>query len=472
MKYPAFTNPVDAIRHYKLKETVGYDLAPLQLADLDASSSWDKVKWFYDVGVGKTVCSTVHAWMLGHHCHLVLVPPILIPQWGRWLRRVDPDASVLEFRGTPAQRKQMKLKGHKWIIMSYAIFRDSYDLVFRGLAREHPHLIVDEAHNAKNHRSQLFRKVKTLSAGGPLQLLTGTPTSKPPDAYSYISLTTPGVYRSFTQFENLHVEERDFFGNVTKYRGLEVVQQNLMTNALRRTKDEMFPGILKARYIEWEYDLEPKHARLYQELAEEQLLLLDNGQKIDATTAQRLYHKLQQIIVNYDHFSGDEEARSVAYDIIDQVIDETQCMLLDRSKLIIWTYYTQTSASVLHYLEDFGAVGCYSGANSNASIKRFLEDPKCRILVAQPMSAGMGLEPQFVCSENLFLEYSTVPLHFQQSVGRTDRKGQKHMPVMRVAVARNTIQTSIYRRLLHNGDLVQQTEGSASSIRQAIYGQL
>lgn len=767
MKYPAFSTPEDAVKHYKLKERAGYDLAPLQLEDLKRAACWDRVKWFYDVGVGKTVCSTVHAWMGGHQVHLVLVPPVLITQWGKWLRRVDPDCQVLEYRGTPKQRKEMKLVGPKWIIMSYAIFRDEFDRIFKELGRLQPHLIVDECfpagtpvltpegeisieklrvgdlvltsagprpvqhvfnkvasslltlelsdgrrirctpnhpvftdagwlaaedcegrwvlsvddlsdvregvqqaaelahlgraagqpngdglfqtlrnetkgcadtrgiypswgaeagsahdrkegqghdtwpavgraesspvegaegqgaqtscsgrerhghdasreavgtlpgepwlpvefadwpgqppariphqlqaglrvqvhedwsgsgwteppvafaagpgskeggqasgtrvvrvsrdkrdgahpvfnlevsgcphyfaggvlvhncHHAKNSTSQLFRRINTLATGGTIQLLTGTPTSKPTDAYAYIKLTTPTRYRSLGQFENLHVESRDFFGNIQAYKDLDMVKMALMDCACKRTKEEMFPGIVKARYQVLDYELEPKHLKLYNELAEEQLLLLGNGEKIDATQASTLYHALQQIVVNLDHFSGDEDARSAAYDLIDQTIDETQCMDPARSKLIIWTYYKRTSASILHYLEDFGAVGAYSGANSVKSVDRFLNDPKCRILVAQPMSAGFGLEPQHVCWENLFIEHSTVPLHFAQSVGRTDRKGQMHMPTMRVAVAQNTIQVPLHSRLLHNGDLVKQTEGNLASIRDAIYG--
>lgn len=347
--------------------------------------------------------------------------------------------------------------------------------VFNLGVERHPHyfaggILVHNCHHLKNSASLLYRKVNTLATGNPLQLLTGTPTSKPTDAYAYIKLTTPQIYRSYGHFEALHVADRDFFGNITAYQNLGLAQQNLMLQALKRTKEEMFPGIIQPRYQVLEYDLEPRHKKLYMELAEEQLLLLGNGEKIDATTAQRLYHALQQIVVNYDFFSGNAEARSAAYDLVDQTIEETECLKPGKSKLIIWTYYKRTSASVLGYLEDCGAVGAYSGVDSNQSIRRFMEDPKCRILVAQPMSAGMGLEPQHVCWENLFLEHSTVPLHFAQSVGRTDRKGQKHMPTMRVAVANDTIQVPLHSRLLHNGDLVQQTEGNVKSIRDAIYG--
>ena len=765
-QYPYFLKAEDAVAHYKLKERAGYDLAPLQLEDLNRVSMHDRVKWFYDVGVGKTVCSTVYAWMKGHHCHIVLMPPVLIPQWVKWLRRVDPDSQVLAYKGTPVQRKAMQLKGPKWICMSYDIFRGDFERILKEIGKEQPHIIVDECfpagtsvltpggerlietlrtgeevltsdgpraiknvlervtsllctlemtdghqltctsshpiftdrgwlaardcagrsvllaaslravqhgvqqaeelaclgdlsgnsdradllkilrdettphlapgirradkrtmpwgssdgqarqrgasgpqergdlrsnfsdasqdwletsdqegqrhgadcsrstpapapptvgvrmecsdrvggataglphllqgglraqgaeagsgsrrvqprkpgtsgagsqergeaepvrvarvsceehtspipvfnlevegcphyfaggvlvHNCtalKSSHSKLFKRVNTLATSY-LQLLTGTPTSKPTDAYAYVKLTTPMVYRSLAQLENHHVAARDFFGNITAYNDLGVVHQNLMLNAAKRTKEEMFPGIVKPRYQVMDYDLGPAHLKLYQELANEQMLLLEDGQKIDATTAQRLYHNLQQIIVNLDFYSGDNEARSVAYDLIDQTIDETQCMDPKKSKLIIWTYYKKTSASVLGYLEDCGAVGAYSDANTAKSVDRFLHDPTCRILVAQPMSAGFGLEPQHVCWENLFLEYSTVPIHFAQSVGRTDRKGQAHMPTMRIAVAQGTIQVSLHSRLLHNGDLVKQTEGNLASIRDAIYG--
>lgn len=472
MKHPSFSNPEDAVRHYKLKERAGFDLAPLQLFDLTAAANWERMKWFYEVGVGKTVCSTVKALMLGHHCHIVSVPPIIIPQWCKWLRTLDPENQTLEYRGNPKERKAMKLVGPRWIVMSHNIFRDDFERLLKELAPHHPHVITDESHACKNPRSQLFKKTAALSSGNHIQLLTGTPISKPEDTYAYVKLCTPQVYSSYAHFERLHIAGRDIFGRIEAYNNLELLNQNLHLQACMRTKEEMFPGIIKPRYQVVNYELDPQHLKLYKELVEEQLLLLPDGSKIDATTAQRLYHKTQQLIVNWDHFSGDETARSAIYDLIDQTIEETQCMQRGRSKLIIWTWYTQTSKSIMDYLEDCHAVAAYGGADSAKSIRAFMEDPSVRILVGQPQSCGMGLEPQHVCWENLFVEYSTSPLYFIQSAGRTDRKGQAHMPTMRIAVAEGTIQSSLHHRLLHNGDLVQQTVGSKSSIRDAVYGKI
>lgn len=466
-----YRTPQHAAEDYKLAERIGFELAPLQLEDLTLAEPFDRYKWFYDVGVGKTVTSTMKALMMGSPCVLVLVPPIIIPQWVKWLRTVDPEHEVLGYQGTPTQRRQMDLTRPRWIVMSYSIFRDEFEgRITRELGRRHPHIIVDEAHNIKNSGSKLFKRTQFLAGTSPLQLLTGTPTSKPTDAYAFIKLTTPTVYRSLAHFEAMHVAERDYFGTITKYQNLALARDNLMLQATKRTKDEMFPGIVQPRYEVWDYELDPQHKKLYDRLAAEQLLELDNGQKIDATTAQRLYHAMQQIVVNWDQYAGDETKRAAIYDLIDYTIDTTQCMDRERSKLIIWTYYKASSRAILGYLEDFGAVGAYSEVDSNKSVQQFMEDPGIRILVAQPMSAGVGLNPQHVCWENLFVEHSTVPLHFIQSVGRTDRKGQRHMPTMRICVAKDTIQVPLHYRLLHNGDLVQETEGLSVSIREAIYG--
>ena len=191
MKYPSFSAPQGALEHFKLQERAGYSLAPLQLEDLTTAGNWDRLKWFYEVGVGKTVCSTVHAMMMGMPLNIIIVPPILIPQWGKWLRRVDPESVVLEYCGPPSKRKLMQPAKAKWIIVSHAIYRDDFDRLFKELAKLHPHVIVDEAHALKSAQSQLFRKVNTMTQSGGLQLLTGTPTSKPGDAYAYVKLTTP-----------------------------------------------------------------------------------------------------------------------------------------------------------------------------------------------------------------------------------------------------------------------------------------
>jgi hypothetical protein len=81
------------------------------------------------------------------------------------------------------------------------------------------------------------------------------------------------------------------------------------------------------------------------------------------------------------------------------------------------------------------------------------------------------LNPQAVCSENLFLELTTVPLYMRQAIGRTDRMGQKSVPSMRFAQALGTIQVSLLDDLLNKDDTVVHVEQTKNSIRAALLGQ-
>jgi SNF2 family DNA or RNA helicase len=127
---------------------------------------------------------------------------------------------------------------------------------------------------------------------------------------------------------------------------------------------------------------------------------------------------------------------------------------------------------VLEYLaaQGYSAVGAYSEVNSNKSFERFMEDPSVRILVAQPQSAGVGLNAQGVCSEMLFVETPTTPLLARQAIGRVVRMGQQRKPRIKVAVAAGTIQVRLLRMLLDNDDLVAQVENTPDSIRNWLRG--
>lgn len=305
-----------------------------------------------------------------------------------------------------------------------------------------------------------------------LQLLTGTPVNNPLDAYAYIKLVTPTIYRSYAMFENIHVEERDFWKRPVKFAELDALKKNLALQAINRTKEELHGYSLKPLFPDSTYELSDYHYRLYTKLVEEQLLIFDDGSKIDATSVAKLRHALQQVVVNLDHFSNDPKQRSVSYDMIDHTIEETQCATAGKSKLIIWTKYKRTSRSVLAYCNSLKipTVAAYSEADSENSINSFMRDPETRVLVAQYQSAGSGLNPQEVCSEALFLELDTVPMYIRQACGRLDRVGQTTPPTMRFAVAKGTVQESIHRDLLRNDGVVQAIEPSKRSIREMLLG--
>lgn len=448
----------------------GFQLTPLQIEDIEQFVQWRKSLNRYEVGTGKTVISTVVSLMSDVETTIVCVPPILLLSWEKWLNKVSE--RTLRYQGSPKVRKEMKLLGNRWVLMSHAIFRIDFEKLMEVFKNTTLEIIIDECQAIKNPKAKLYTCIGLMSKNRRLQMLSGTPTSRPLDCYTYIRLKSPDLYRSYAHFEHTHIAEKDFFGTITAYQNLDVLADNFAIKSILRTKEEVHGYNNAPLFPDTVYELSKDHMDLYEQLVEEQLLLLDDGTKIDATTAQRLYHALQQIIVNYDYFSGDATKRSTAYDLIDSVVEQTDCDNQSKSKLIIWTIYKRTSRNVLAYLNNQGhkAVGAYSEVNSAKSFVQFMEDPTTRILVAQPQSAGAGLNPQSVCWESLTIETSTVPMLSRQANGRLDRVGQLHKPSMRYAVANKTVQVTLLEKLLAADELVQRVERTKTSLRKELYG--
>lgn len=479
-------NTLDELLAY---HTLPFTLRQDQYDDIEELAQYDRVGIFAEVGCGKTAIATVLALAWDAAYNFVFMPPILMKQWEKWLHSVGHAGNVLLYRGSPKVREQLRreqLHSAKWVLLTLGIFKNDYAELLKFVSSviqsgKRVSAIVDEAHSIKNVGSQNHKRIRDFFMGQHLAMLTGTPLSMPADSYAYVKLKTPNVYRSQKQFEDIHVEERDFFGNITKWRNLDLMKQNLMLQSIRRLSADVLGHLHKPNYVPIYYDLAAEHMQLYNVLAEEQILKLPDGGKIDATSAGRLYNAMQQIVCNWDHFSGDPECQSACFELLDHVCDEIDVantsFLPDgtpaASKLIVFTYYIMTSAKVVKYLSKYNAVACYSEVTQRqqeANIARFMNDPECRVLVAQPTSAGFGLNPQHCCWEVLFLEEPVIPKDFHQGVGRIYRDGQLHVPTVRLAIADGTIQNRLHHRLLDKDELVNAVQGGYQDLREAIHG--
>lgn len=461
-----------------LDELVKYHALPFELRgdqveDVEALLPFDRVGIFNEVGTGKTATGTVLALAWDSDHTFVLMPPILLTQWRKWLESLHDVGRITLYRGSKASRQALDLTKAKWILTTIQMFKSDLPHIKRQLGDRSTTTLVDEGHCIKNVGSANHKAVRDFSAGQKLQILTATPVSHPGDTYAYVKLKTPNVYRSEKHFENLHVEERDFFGNVTKWQNLEMLKHNLMLQATRRLSRDVLKHLKLPNYIPISYDLDPEHLALYNQLADEQLLLLPDGGKIDATSSGRLYNALQQIVCNWSHFSGDPACVAKIFDLVDMVADEIDIMQPESSKLIIYTYYKMTSRAMHAFTQKYGSVACYSEISERQQAKaidRFLYDPACRVIVAQPGSGGAGWNPQHVCREVLWVEEPVIPWHFVQGVGRVDRDGQAFVPNIRLAIAQGTVQPRLHSNLLKKDELANKVQGGFMDIREAIHG--
>lgn len=447
------------------------DLTPKQREVIVSNVDKPRLLLATEVGTGKTSLATLL--MLCRELPKIIItcPPILQRAWSRWLTTIGETDNAI-YAGPKRGPEQFNAK---WVILSHAIFRNDFQKLQQRFLREEFGLIVDEAHGLKNPQSVLFKRVHAfIGADHPTLLLTATPTTKHEDTYAYMKIKTPLLYRSYGHWKNLHVGSEDIWGAITKYENLDMLRDNFAKNTVKLTKKEVFGEMPDPIFDPIEYELDPKHLKLYNKLAEEQLLLLTDGSKIDGTTAQKLNHLLQQIIVNYEKFTGDEKDRSLSYDLLDQMTEQVD-PINGPSKFVVWTWYTYTTEKVFEYLKNkYGekhVVVAYGKSNSQKAVDRIMLDDTARVMVAHPLSVGAGLDLQFVCNQMLMLEYATVPAYIRQAIGRVDRYGGTlGVPTIHFGIAKGTVQQGMYNRLLSNDESVSFIERNVSTLRDMIYG--
>lgn len=427
---------------------------------------------YLDLGLGKTytaTCCALYKLMTKEVDHvIVIMPPILLKGWFNFLSGI-PEIKALVYQGTPTQRRVMPLGKTEFTLMSYQIFKGDNEYLQSKLKNLRVAVIADEASALKNIGTVNHKSFCSFTVESPRLVLTGTPITTPMDGYAFCKMIAPGVYRNQNQFRNIHVASVDFFGNVTEWRELDLLANNMKINAVRLIADEVLEDLPDVTYTRVPYDLDPKHLRLYNTLADEQLLLLESGGKVDATSAPKLYNTLQQIVLNWDHFAENPMLASAGIELLDQAVE--QC---NGRKLVVCANYRMSNRKLVKHLAKYRPVAIFgdnSATQNRQSVETFIENDDCRVLVMQPTSGGYGVDGlQHVCRDMLFLEAPVIPRDFHQTVGRLRRNGQKHNVNVMIATAEKTIQVRLLNNLLNKDQLINTVVPSARDLRDALHG--
>lgn len=455
-----------------------FKLRPLQIDVVNDLCQYSRAGYYCEAGTGKTSMST-HQALLNRidgsvDQWLVLMPPILLDQWDSWLRsvrdlRTGRALTTTIYAGTPTQRKNLTLNSD-FILTSYGLLKNDFERLSAHSQGRQLGIIADEATAIKNTASDTHKAVALIAENRAFLPLTGTPINKPGDAYAYIKLLAPGVYRNRRQFDRLHVEETDDYGNVTKWCNLDVLAENMKIHTARLLLRDLRKDMPDPLYTPMPYRLDALHMKLYRRIAEERLVEFEGGKEIDAISANALRSALQQVVINWGEFDENEDRRPAVMDLIEEVLEE-----IGGRKLVIAAHFIRTNRYLHKALARYGAVAVYgdiSKTEKQRAIRTFIDNSQCRVILVQPSSAGFGVDGlQHVCSDMLVVEAPTTPTPFQQVVARLDRDGQKDPVHVRVAIATGTVQVGMFRSLLDNDDLANRVQGGYKTLRSSVYGE-
>lgn len=342
------------------------------------------------------------------------------------------------------------------------IERRCFEDVFNLEIENTPHYFAEGVlvHNCtalKSASSQLHDSVKIFAGregvnSNGVVLMTGTPIeTNISDVYGLIAILNPKRYGSKRAFDRAHAVYSSELGQnflhdtIVAYKNHNYLHHSLFMQGRRVKKSEV--SDLPPRLItEHQIALHPRHKALYKKIVDERMVEL--GDKlIDMTTQSALYQAMQRVLLSPELYT-DEKIDNKVLETLDTLLDA-----LEGHKVVVYAWF-QDSVDVIakryRRLNPAKLYGKTAGAQREAQKQKFITDPACKLLVANPKSGGVGVDGlQHVASHVIFAEVCPFPGTFQQSIDRLHRTGQKSASVnVYVLVPTGTIAVKLRNDLL------------------------
>lgn len=117
---------------------------------------------------------------------------------------------------------------------------------------------------------------------------------------------------------------------------------------------------------------------------------------------------------------------------IDYVCRRARELAAENKKILIWSSFVQNVELIAMRLSDLGAEYIHGGVDAGdendndtreGKIKRFHDDPTCKVLVANPAACSEGISLHTVCQYAIYLDRSFNAAHYMQSEDRIHRLG-------------------------------------------------
>lgn len=334
------------------------------------------------------------------------------------------------------------------------------------------HFVLDESHRIKSGTSNLsFQQINKLAdLATRRDIMSGTPM---PQYYSDL----------FSQFEFLWRE--DIFSNELEYideeHKSELVHETISPLFVRTIKDELdlSPPSIEYKFVE----MGPVQEEIYTLVKSEFARQISGMPKEDVRYYRNLGKsvvRLLQIATNpmllgsEDQYFDDEFEinnnspiwsaiweyskfeKPVKIEYLDSYVNNLLNARKD-TKLVIWSYFIKNIKLLEKYFNKFSPVSIYGAIptgdddeNSRENrIRRFHNDPDCRILIGNPQACGEGISLHKASHHAIYLDRNFNAAYYLQSIDRIHRLGlPKDIETkISILVTKNTIDEVLIDRL-------------------------
>ncbi len=216
-----------------------------------------------DMGLGKTIQTLAHILVekeSGRMVHpvLIIAPTTLMGNWVAETRRFAPQLTTLVLQGNERKKHFDRLSESDLILTTYPLLARDREILQK---QEFHLLILDEAQNIKNAKTQAHRVLRELRAHNRL-CLTGTPMENHlGELWSLFHILLPGFLGDEKQFQKLFRKPIEKEGSIERKK---VLQRRILPFMLRRTKQEVTLELPPKTEIHTSIALTQKQKDLYE----------------------------------------------------------------------------------------------------------------------------------------------------------------------------------------------------------------
>ena len=292
-------------------------------------------------------------------------------------------------------------------------------------------IIADESQEIKTHTSGRYKAMTGLKQySSHRALATGTPIAKDlTDEWAQMRWLDEAIVgiRYITAFRAEYCILGGFEGKVVVgHKNLAAFKQKVDPYTFRATKDEI--GILPKQYNEWHFDLTRSQISLMRELKQSLEAVLATGDTMTVANAAVAINKFQQIAGGFVIDDDQIVHRLMPCEDNPRVVAAIEWLEAGEGKAVIWARYREDMKLLAEALKAKGKIfveyhGGVNDAGRAQSIKSFMDTEGAQVFLANPQSAGTGLNLQGLCNRALYYSNSFNAIDRWQSEDRIHRIG-------------------------------------------------
>jgi len=306
--------------------------------------------------------------------------------------------------------------------------------------------VIDESTTIKTPGS---KRTRTLIGRGKARglgehaayrrILTGTPSPQGPfDLYSQMKFLDKDFWADMGSFHGFKhhfgVFDRGFnsrtgqaYDELVEYKNIEELNARIAAHSFRVLRDDCFdtPDQIFQKKV---FELAPDQRKVYNELRDELIIEIDDGEIITAELAIVRLMRLQQVASNFipreDGTLIQISEKNPRLEAMAELIEEDR-----QHQNIIWCRFNEEADQLCDLADRMGIKHArYDGQvteKQRAKNKKQFQDGTARLFIGKAQVGGRGLE--LAMARNTFYYSNSFDLeHRLQSQDRTQSKQQKH----------------------------------------------